>query len=419
MATAGFTNNYLPIRSPQFTADVDAQIEDNHEDHGTPPEQMAGASQIGSSAELQLREDAQQLRNEPGQQLQSIEDWERENPPSVNYDDPFVHHKAVPLPSVKTNGEHASQFNQFCQKYGLTSDFHIKEGPPFRYSAKVKYGDYSAEAPGLFTSKKEAKEAVCVLANRQNEKIEGTLTPYPKRKQIFDVGPAEAAAKRQRDSENWIGTLAEHSQKNVQPLPEYTEYQARAKHPQAKGLPSSGYQFACTVTLPGNSKVFGGAEALFDNKKEAKRNAAMEAVQYLRSTGVMSGTREFSAPQSDTAAPTPSSSEAGAIGPPSTESLPQKVVRLSGALGFTQPTYQKSAFGPNPSLVSMHAVYLPQDQQKEPKVAGKLGLVEGVYGQKAAKQQCAEKVAALLEGLQTERLAHAKEVWAGRKTVGY
>ncbi|GAB7364616.1 hypothetical protein MBLNU230_g5420t1 [Neophaeotheca triangularis] len=421
MTTEGSKHGYLPIRNPRFSANVDAQIEDNHEEenYAAPPEQTIQSTGKPFNElfdpNRQTPETGGRMRQELNQYIQSLDEWESQNPRPEKEDDPFVRPKIVPLLATKTTGEHAAQFNQFCQKYGLDHDFHIKEGPPQCFSAKVTWGDNSARAPGPFASKKEAKEAVCKLANMQNEKIKENLTPFPNRKQSFDEGPDEANAKRQRESENWVGMLAEYCQKLGQPMPQYTEYQARAKHLQAQGVPSSGYQFACTVTLPHESTLFGDTEALFNNKKEAKRNAAMEAVQYLRSNSAMGGAPQLPTIQPNTTAsssPMPSiASTSSATG----ETTPAKVARLSIALGFSQPSYQKSHSAGNSTLISMAAFYLPQDQQKEPKISGPLGLVEGVHGQKAAKQQCAEKVVELLEGLQTKRLAEAKEVWAGRK----
>lgn len=172
--------------------------------------------------------------------------------------------------------------------------------------------------------------------------------------------------------------------------------------------------FRCTVTIPDFSDtVFGADAGSFTQKAQAKKAAAMAAVLWLRSRGLLAvKKRRILQPSRPSATfegqfkPTfeelfkPSSSlssSSSATKPdasPSTENAAQQLHWLANSLGFFTPSYRLNALGDGWWQVSAH--FDPRDVRAHPELA-EVGKIDRVFGKSRAKEQCAQIVVRLLE----------------------
>lgn len=180
--------------------------------------------------------------------------------------------------------------------------------------------------------------------------------------------------------------------------------------------PSMGPWF-CTVRFQGSPLTpFGYGMGPFARKDEAKKVAAMEAVQWLRKEGKLSDSvskRRKSDGPSMTLAPGDTGltqtvqqlevkAENTAPRVPSTKSLPQQVHDAALRLGLTEqpafPTQQLEG-----SFVNMWATFNPNDAKKESILAGEVCRVGPVFGKKAAKEECCRELLKLLDEIERNR----------------
>jgi len=175
------------------------------------------------------------------------------------------------------------------------------------------------------------------------------------------------------------------------------------------------HTFACTVTLrdlPGSSAPtsFGSPTTPFASKKAAKAASARDAVRWLRSEGhlgapgtspprkkarhsldtLIDGTTTD--PNHDTASTIDGNTTAPTLDFPTTASAAHQLQMLSHYLGLQSPEYRFSADPDENFLYSGAAWFVGATGA----LAGPLGMVEGVFGKKAAREECAKEVVKVL-----------------------
>ncbi|KAH6719762.1 hypothetical protein BKA61DRAFT_472611 [Leptodontidium sp. MPI-SDFR-AT-0119] len=208
----------------------------------------------------------------------------------------------------------------------------------------------------------------------------------------------ENAALNDMGDGNWIGKL--------------TEY--RQAHPVAdegiiwneKSEPGKvGPRFTCTVKIPESDEIFGSGNygfsskvASFTTKKTAKKYAAMLAIEWLIQNNHMpsSGAARFpkaAAPPAPIALRAPDDAQTSY-----TSQVPELCIRL----GFGVPRYVITPYLdiPNNAFWNGYA-----DFGHDPRIDGKIGEVENVYGKKSAKEQVAKLVVLFLRDIERQRLA--------------
>lgn len=335
--------------------------------------------------------------------LYSMEEWDSKFPaahkPAVSDVMQSKPPVTTPLPAVQRTGEYTARFNHLCQMHSIIATFTLNELSQGCYSARVDFHGAVCVEPGPFPSKRQAKETVCRQACEILENLE---VPAKGKRKSRD----EAAALQE---ENWVGQLAEYSQKHRQAMPSYKEYEAIDIDSQRKGLITNSKQFACTVQMQAAPlQVFGSEERLFPSKGPAKRNAAKEAILWLRANGMLSTMpqpkRRKSNEANDSTGLTQHFSKLN-----TDQSLPQIVAERSLQLGFSQPAFEYRPSTPPPGAVAANfytasARYLDRDVEREPRLQPPLCTTSNIYGQKNAKEECCRLLLERLEGLVRERL---------------
>ena len=181
--------------------------------------------------------------------------------------------------------------------------------------------------------------------------------------------------------------------------------------------PSMGPWF-CTVRFHGSPLTpFGYSMGPFARKDEAKKIAAMEAVQWLRKKGKLSASANKRR-RSDTSPTTLADGDTGLTQtvqrlevkaettPPrvlATKSLAQQVHDAALRLGFTQPAFPIEQL--DGAFVHMWATFNPNDANKEPRLAGEVCRVGPVYGKKTAKEECCRELLRLLDQIEQSKQA--------------
>ena len=130
--------------------------------------------------------------------LQNIADFDRENP----YD-PLAKRKLVPLDGSKWNSDNIVKFHNLCQSHGFAPDYTYSQSDttPYRFNAKVVFGLNTEQTSEWYSSKRQARDAVCKLAVERFPPIDQKAGT--KRK---SSGLACASSSVDK-SENWVGIL--------------------------------------------------------------------------------------------------------------------------------------------------------------------------------------------------------------------
>ncbi|KAH7418444.1 hypothetical protein BKA64DRAFT_717168 [Cadophora sp. MPI-SDFR-AT-0126] len=197
---------------------------------------------------------------------------------------------------------------------------------------------------------------------------------------------------------NWIGKLIEYRQANPVEADndgiKYTE----------TTLPGRvSPRFSCTVQISESDEIFGCSGnygftqivASFSVKKVAKQFAAKRAIDFLIANKHMpnDGTVRFPRPP-----PPPSPTNPLAV-PDGQLPYTTQVPLLCRRLGFNTPTYKITPVIPNTPACDGYA-----DFGDDPRVDGKVGKVENVYGKKNAKEAVARLVILFLKDIERQRM---------------
>lgn len=131
--------------------------------------------------------------------LQSIDDFERENPYTPRP-------KLVPVISRKSNPEHAVKFQHLCDQHGVLPEWTIEGTTAQGFLARVQIGTESITIDEPQPNKKLAKEEVCKLAIARMpqlpfDQMDGVVRKRGTKRK------SESAIITVDKSENWIGTL--------------------------------------------------------------------------------------------------------------------------------------------------------------------------------------------------------------------
>ncbi|KAK5730720.1 hypothetical protein LTR15_000658 [Elasticomyces elasticus] len=344
--------------------------------------------------------------------LEPIETWEHNNPRQEKHKfTPTRTTKIIsvymgdaqqqtPVQSAKYNPEHISRLQSLLWQRGMTANFDFQQitlTPTF--SGTVSFAGETVHSEGSgFTSKKLVKENLSKLA-------------IPIVETLGDQAADDKVSDQVLDSANWAGSLQNYTQAYKLPMPDFTEFRT----------PYTPHLFSCSVRLASSLAIFGSETTLYPNKSTAKKAAAREAVLWVRSQGF-----DFPEAQVTGGPSTPSMKKQKGFpaspGPGMTGltqvlqeydinkfahlSLPQQLHESVVMMGFSQPEMksQPSCNGSyGSSIVDLWAQFSELDVQKEPKLAGRVGMVEKVFGRKQAKEQCCKEVLQFLEELRRSR----------------
>ncbi|KAM3425672.1 hypothetical protein BST61_g7614 [Cercospora zeina] len=336
-----------------------------------------------------------------GLDLMSMDDFERANP----YTPPLPKATKNPLRAATKHGEFSSAFNMACDARGIIRDFAYFEVAQHCYEVELKLNGSLVDRIGRYASHRDAKEEMC-------KKHLPTVEAMPNQKKRQVSGAAATPVPAGLEDERWINLVYEYTQKNQLPYPDFgfNDFE------EAVGL------WACTLRIKGDpSTPFGGMDKRYASKSNAKKAAAMEAVQWLRSHTKMAPAPEKRRKSSvsamdtlDTASPASQPEEAGPTGRTQTvESIdvnanptrPSEMVhQLAVKLGFCQPAYKHVPVPMSKAFYNTHAEFLPSDARKEPRLAGQVGQTSHIFGKKQAQQACATQVLKILEDIRRSRL---------------
>lgn len=197
--------------------------------------------------------------------------------------------------------------------------------------------------------------------------------------------------------------ITEYSQKNKYEYPEYEDFTTD----------TAPYLFASTVLLPGTRVTkFASTAGPFKSKADAKAAVAKEAVLWLRARGRIPPSLpkrlnpDVVHPSNAASPISPLQNTDAPIDTTSTEGMSpaQRLHHLVASLGFHQPRFDcqraQAKDGEASAGVPLYdaAIYFDaRAVQLEPRLAGPIGKVERVLGQKKAKTACCERALPLLE----------------------
>jgi hypothetical protein len=297
---------------------------------------------------------------------------------------------AIPIQVEGTYGLLVMRFMNMCQERAIVPEFSFPQVNSALFKAKVVFNGCTCEEDGPFSSKKQAKEVLC-------QRAISVVEPMPLRTKKRKSLTAASV-----DEEDWKGKLNNHAQQNKHRPPLFIDHAIDTRSQQKAGLCLSHFQYACTLLIQAaRGHVFGSQSTMFATKGDARRNAAKDAVLWLQANDQLS--------DSSTKQPKLSNSEPH-IGAGATSSLNsdqgsnRAVHERSMQLGFTQPSYHTTpAESSGPSFYTAYATYMPQDSSREPRLQGPLCQTDPVYGQKNAKQACAQSLLQVLDQLVAER----------------
>ncbi|KAF2139992.1 uncharacterized protein K452DRAFT_289380 [Aplosporella prunicola CBS 121167] len=348
---------------------------------------------------------------------------------------------------------HVERFNHLCQTHGVVNDFSYTESAdPKGWSVVLRFGfgllgaegrveQFELEEKGPFVNKKEAKAAVSergsiVLleaAEKRAQEKKANASPSPAMEAMAGPPSGEPARDASAVTENWIGLLLEYSSATGTPPPQFQDF-------------SIGSRFACECAFaPRASQPFGTREELFPNKKSAKTNAAREAVEWLRSQGMMPerghpSKKKFRAANAPAPPPQPPPSvlaglSGGPVGPMPVggngngsgsgsesegavargqmgkeRSYGEQVMAFCPTVGCMQPEYRLAQDARVPGFWS-GAAFFPHD----PLIAknGPVAEIRNVWGKKTARELCAKGVLAHLKAVAARRAEEAKRLGLG------
>jgi len=174
----------------------------------------------------------------------------------------------------------------------------------------------------------------------------------------------------------------------------------------------------CIATIPESIQKFGEGFS-FSNKKNAKKYASKLAVDWLITHNYMpaDGTVKFPKvqqlpplpPKPNTSVPLPlplplpsfaASVSSDAPAPATkTSSWASQVPELCTRLGYDTPTYEITKTSETEAFYSGHAHF-----GGDPRIVGKFGPVQNVFGQKRAKEEIAKELVSFLKDIERQRL---------------
>ena len=177
-------------------------------------------------------------------------------------------------------------------------------------------------------------------------------------------------------------------------------------------------RFNCMAILAENAQPFGDTVS-FTKKKDAKQYASKKAIDWLIENNFMpvvgvkfpkpqpvnqtvtnvkvASPKIISTPKA-VITPIASVKEVGPQSPAMThksKSFAGQIPELCSRLGFTAPRYEITKVSENAPLYSGYAHF-----NGDPRIDGKLGEVEGIFGQKNAKEMIAEELYAYLKAIE-------------------
>lgn len=336
----------------------------------------------------------------PPVKLYTFEEWDALHPfePDAKFQLRW-NKEPVPLPPKLNNPEAIPRFNHLCQVHSLTSSFSFNEIEKGRFSSKVRFGEYTYEAAGPFTTKRLAKEAVVESALEILESMKSPLkadkAKIGKRKSSDrDDSPSDEA------DDNWVTILHEFTQKCRHAQPQFNYIQHNTYLQQQMGLSTSPLQYSCTLALEARPNyTFGSETTHHPSKVEAKRLAAKDAVTWLRAVGKLQDlVEETSAKRRKSIAGEAHTGLTQQTSLVKIEQSPaQLVVSLSLQLRLSPPQFVFDTLEVNFYVCT--ARYLDQDVRKEPRLEGLLSRTPPVHGQKNAKKLCCQDLVLLLDDI--------------------
>lgn len=347
---------------------------------------------------------------------------------------PFV---PIPLGGPRS-AEHIALLYQLCQKRAIQPEF-VFEQRGARHQASLILGNVllHSEDGRTYSTKKEAKE---VLAKKGVELVKQWDEEDKKKQEELDLrssedgngedgitSPGQAEPKAMKDAEpqeNWVGMLlGAHSIllssdcNTHRALTHYCRIYT-SSFPSRAELPTVPTQHTCLCLhshpqkslYPSIPTSFGSPTTPFASKRAAKAASARDAVRWLRSAGHL-GAPGTSPPRKkarhsldtlingittnsnhDTASTIDGSTTAPTLEFPTTATAAQQVHTLSHYLGLQSPEYRFSV-DPDENFLYNGAAWFVDATGA---LAGPLGMVEGVFGKKAAKEECAKEVVKVL-----------------------
>ncbi|CAK1356803.1 hypothetical protein CB0940_11991 [Cercospora beticola] len=336
--------------------------------------------------------------------LMSMDEFEKANP----YTPPPPRRTANPLRASTKHGEFTTAFNLACDARGIARDFAYFEVAIQCFEVELKLNGKLVDRIGPYASHKDGKEEMC---KKHLPTVEAM--PNQKKRKVSDVAftPVPAGL----EDEPWINLIYQYLQKNQLPFP---DFELKSQNEQNENVGP----WTCTLRIKGSPHTpFGGDDKRYANKMNAKKAAAMEAVQWLRSQTKMAAAPEKRRKSSVSVleSPDPANSSSQSEDPGHTgltQTLrsadvnanlakpSEQVHQLALDLGFCQPAYRHVPVPMSESFYNTHAEFLPGDVRKEPRLAGHVGQTSHVFGKKHAQQACATEVLKVLEDIRRSRL---------------
>lgn len=178
-------------------------------------------------------------------------------------------------------------------------------------------------------------------------------------------------------------------------------------------------RYNCIAVLTESPKSFGDTIS-FSRKKDAKQFASKKAIDWLIENNFMPKVGvKFPVPKTpvnQVAAKTKVANlmevnspivtvkeislQSPALTPKPSTSFASQIPELCTRLGFTVPRYEITKVSEHAPLYSGYAHF-----SGDPRVSGKIGEVESIYGQKNAKEMIAETLYAFLKDIEKQRMA--------------
>ena len=162
----------------------------------------------------------------------------------------------------------------------------------------------------------------------------------------------------------------------------------------------------CIAVIPESVQNFGEGIS-FSKKKNAKNYASKKAIDWLITHNYMpaDGTVKFPKvqqlpqlpPKPNTSVPSPST--ATLSDSEKTKSWASQVPELCTRLGFDVPTYELTKASETDPFYSGYAHF-----GGDPRIVGKFGPVQNVFGQKKAKEEIAKELVSFLKDIERQRL---------------
>jgi len=227
---------------------------------------------------------------------------------------------------------------------------------------------------------------------------------------IVDINAVAAEDRAIKDfgTTNWIGMLMEYRQYHKVGLALAGE--GLTFHEATIG--PAPHRFTCTVSIAEAPEPIGGSVS-FAIKKNAKRFAAKLAIQWLIENKFMPGDGTISFPKPvppqqvkkvktspQLTTPQSTSQDASRTTTPSQmgQTYAAEVPTLCHKLGIGIPSYIITQKNP---ILPIYDVYA--DFDSDPRIEGKIGEVENVYGKKNAKEESAKLTVLFLQEIEKKK----------------